>query len=255
MTDLEKAKKIYAILYPEQTENGPNIPSFEELAAQVSADNQFSFGFKTGKKKLKIDAQLSFRRQDTNDKENTDMSEKFTIAPFLFILALAAAGIYVFTRMFGNKKHDTDAPKTRIDNLPQARTATSAPVKQAAPSLSYLLLALELDKLDKLFPGCSREASIPIQDGRKLFDSSPLLLVDQKKETVDRVKQDALDEKPKKGYAILSIELSAAAMSTFRKGQGNSAQREAFEKLSGKSLLALGFMEKLPDDMDFYDIG
>jgi hypothetical protein len=248
VTDLEKAQKIYDILFPEQTANGPTIPSFEDLAALVSGDSQFSFGFKTGKKKLKIDAQLSFRRQDTNDKENTDMSK------FLFILALAAAGIYVF-RMFGNKNHDTDAPKTRIGNLPQAGTAASALAKQAAPSLSYLLLALELDKLDVLFPGCSRGAPILIHDGRKLFDSSPLLLADQKKETAERVKQDALGEKPEKGYAILSIGLSAAAMSNFQNRRGIPTQRDAFEKLTGKSLLVLGFMETLPDDLDFYDIG
>ena len=256
MTNFKKAQEIYAHLFPE--DSGGNVPSFEELAAYVSHNRQFSCRLKTGEKKLKIDVQAVWRH-DNHRKERTDMEENFNIPLFLFILALAAAGLYGLWRVFGKKDRDAEkhysAPPQTENSTPPSAAAPER--KREVPGKKQLLLVIAIEKLDALFPDCSAGTTVSIQNnGGDLFKKHPWLLADQTEEQAEEIKKKVSQAKPARGgYAILAVLLSADAMIDFQKGRSNSVQRSAFEKLNGKDMSVLGFWEKVPEDSAFYDIG
>jgi hypothetical protein len=244
-TDREKARNIYDILFLSEKRTG-DIPSFGELASLVSRGSSvFSSWFKTGKKKLKIGVEVSFPHQ--NEEDNT---MDFNLSLFLIVAALAAAGVYTFVRKTRSKDSGTSF---KHESPPPNRTSsqTQMPPSPPPPPDKYLLLAFDMNKL----PECAKGGTFIVKDGRtELFDAFPSLLARQTKDEMSRIEQSASAVKPVTGgYTILSIPLPADAMAKFQEKSGTSEQRDAFEKLTGKSLKVLGFMESLSNQ--FYNIG
>jgi hypothetical protein len=206
---------------------------------------------------INISLDSSTSEKCSNADEVDENIEEDFMMKFLLSAALVIGIGYGVYKLVHEKK---DIRQKKPESVPEntEKPASSVTVRPPAELTTdaYLLLAVEISKLEKLYPGFIEKVAITIDDYKDFYTLPWFLLPTEQKKIINSVKLKVDNVGPESDYALLLMALPVTEINNLRKESPGSEKRKAFEKFEGKTVSVLGTVTlKDLEPFSFYAIG